>query len=127
RTQERRGGRSDGATCRLPNGSRTAPVTREVVADSRDQPPIRAHGTKAGTVTTPHGLPATIAENARAGPVPSVCEVAQPPRPLTLACSRLPTASAPLPLPAAAEAQRSAAQLHFCRILAAFADNLEGI
>ena len=65
--EDSRGGRSDGATCSLPNGIRTAPVTSDVVADSRDQPNIRAHGTNAGTVTTTHGLPATIAENARAG------------------------------------------------------------
>src|SRR5712691_10106245 len=43
-----------------------------------------------------------------AAPVPSTCEAAQPPRPLTSACSRLPEASAALRLPAAADAQRSA-------------------
>src|SRR6266849_3624218 len=64
-TQDSRGGGSDGQTCRLPNGIRTAPVTSDVVASSRDQPHKRAHGTNAGTVTTTHGLPATIARNAR--------------------------------------------------------------
>src|SRR2546429_5429314 len=67
RTQESRGGRSDGATCSLPHGIRTAPVTSDVVADSRDQPNIRAHSTNAGTVTTTHGLPRRRAGNARAG------------------------------------------------------------
>src|SRR5437867_1704334 len=45
----------------------------------------------------------------RAGwPVPSTCVAAQPPKPLTRAWSRLPAASAALPLPAAAQAWRSA-------------------
>src|SRR5712691_7376664 len=82
-TQDSRGGGSDGKTCSLPNGIRTGPVTNDVVAYSRDQPNQRAHGTNAGTVTTTHGLPARIAENARTGPVPSVCVAAQPPIPLT--------------------------------------------
>src|SRR6266568_3031414 len=84
----RRGGVSDGTTCSLPTGIRTGPVTYYVVADSRDQPHKRAQSTNAGTVTTTHGLPTRIARNARAGPVPSTCEAAQLPRPLTIACSR---------------------------------------
>src|SRR5712691_3241283 len=91
-TKESRGGGSDGKTCSLPNGIRTGPVTNDVVADSRDQPHKRAHSTNAGTVTTTHGLPTRIARNARAGPVPSTCEAAQPPRPLTR-MPFLPTAS----------------------------------
>src|SRR6266542_135421 len=79
-----RGGGNDGTTCSLPNGIRTGPVTNDVVADSRDQPHKRAHSTNAGTVTTTHGLPTRIARNTRAGPVPSICEAAQPPRPLTM-------------------------------------------
>jgi hypothetical protein len=67
RREEHRGGRSDGGTGRLPHGSRTVPVTSAGGADSRDQPHRRAHSTNAGTVTTTHGLPATSAENARAG------------------------------------------------------------
>src|SRR5712691_5004370 len=81
--QHSRGGGSDGKTCRLPNGIRTGPVTSPVVASSRDQPHQRAHGTNAGTVTTPHGLSARVARNALTVPVPSTCEAAQPPRPLT--------------------------------------------
>src|SRR6266516_1242921 len=91
-TQDSRGGGSGGTTCSLPNGIRTGPVTNDVVADSRDQPNIRAHSAKAGTITTTHGLPTRIARNVRAGPVPSTCEAAQPPRPLTLACRRPPIA-----------------------------------
>src|SRR6266705_1760437 len=91
-TQDSRGGGSDGTTCSLPIGIRTGPVTNDVVADSRDQPNKRAHSTNAGTVTTTHGLPTRIARNARAGPVPSTCEAAQPPRPLTR-MPFLPTAS----------------------------------
>src|SRR5262244_4057089 len=103
RTQrkESRGGGSDGTTCSLPNGIRTGPVTSDVVANSRDQPNQRAHSTNAGTVTTTHGRLVRIAQNVRAGLVPSICEAAQPPRPLTMAWSRLPTAYATLPLPAA--------------------------
>jgi hypothetical protein len=82
--QPSRGGGSDGKTGRLPNGIRTGPVTRKVVASSRDQPHQRAHGTKAGTVTTTHGLSGRIAGNTPAVPVPSTCVAAQPPRPLTL-------------------------------------------
>src|SRR6266700_4544417 len=78
--------------CSLPNGIRTGPVTNDVVADSRDQPNKRAQSTNAGTVTTTHGLPTRIARNARAGPVPSTCEAAQPPNPLTR-MPFLPTAS----------------------------------
>src|SRR6266498_3419274 len=100
--KDSRGGGSDGKTCSLPNGIRTVPFTNDVAADSRDQPNKRAHSTNAGTVTTTHGLPTRIARNTRAGPVPSICEAAQPPRPLTTACRR--------PLPAAPEAQRSAPQ-----------------
>src|SRR6266581_8850752 len=70
--------------CSLPNGIRTRPVTNDVVADSRDQPNQRAHSTNVGTVTTTHGLPVRVARNALAGPVPSTCEAAQPPRPLTI-------------------------------------------
>ena len=70
--------------CSLPNGIRTGPVTSDVVADSRDQPNIRARGTNAGTVTTTHGPPGRIAGNALAVPVPSTCEAAQPPKPLTI-------------------------------------------
>jgi hypothetical protein len=81
--QENRGGGSDRKTCSLPNGIRTGPVTNDVVANSRDQPNQRAHGTNAGTVTTPHGLSARVARNALTVPVPSTCEAAQPPRPLT--------------------------------------------
>jgi len=94
--------------CRLPNGIRTGPVTNAVVANSRDQPHQRAHGTKAGTVTTTHGRPARRAQNAWAGRVPSACEAAQPPKPLTKASSRRLTAYAPpsLRLPGAADAQR---------------------
>src|SRR5712691_1562288 len=110
-TKESRGGGSDGNTCSLPNGVRTGPVTNDVVADSRDQPNKRAQSTNAGTVTTTHGLPTRIARNARADPVPSTCEAAQPPRPLTTACKRRGTAYAPasLRLLPAPEAQRSAA------------------
>src|SRR5207302_4628195 len=86
--QGSRGGGSDGNTCRLPNGIRTGPVTSAVIADSRDQPHQRAHGTNAGTVTTTHGPPGRIAGNALAVPVPSTCVAAQPPKPLTIACSR---------------------------------------
>src|SRR5512134_4015292 len=82
--KDSRGGGSDGKTCSLPNGIRPGPVTNDVVADSRDQPHKRAHSTNAGTVTTTHGLPTRIARNTRAGPVPSTCEAAQLPRPLTL-------------------------------------------
>src|SRR2546426_4800656 len=82
-TKDSRGGGSDGKTCSLPNGIRTAPVTSDVVASSRGQPNQRAHSTNAGTVTTTHGLPTRIAPNARAGPVPFACEAAQPPKPLT--------------------------------------------
>src|SRR5712691_8719196 len=82
-TQDSRGGGRGGTTCSLPNGIRTGPVTNDVVSQSRDQPNQRAHSTNAGTVTTTHGLPTRIARNARAGPVPSTCEAAQPPRPLT--------------------------------------------
>jgi hypothetical protein len=89
----------------LPNGIRTGPVTNDVVANSRDQPNQRAHSTNAGTVTTTHGRPARIARNVRAGLVPFICEAAQPPSPLTTACSRLPTASAALRLSAAADAR----------------------
>src|SRR5947209_1444215 len=71
--------------CSLPNGIRTGPVTNDVVADSRDQPNQRAQSTNAGTVTTTHGLPVRVARNALAVPVPSPCEAAQPPRPLTSA------------------------------------------
>lgn len=85
--KDSRGGGSDGTTCSLPNGIRTGPVTNDVVADSRDQPNKRAHSTNAGTVTTTHGLPTRIARNTRAGPVPSTCEAAQPPKPLTTAYS----------------------------------------
>jgi hypothetical protein len=85
--KDSRGGGSDGKTCSLPNGIRTGPVTNDVVADSRDQPHKRAHSTNAGTVTTTHGLPTRIARNTRAGPVPSTCEAAQPPRSLTIANS----------------------------------------
>src|ERR1700756_2814312 len=92
--KESRGGGSDGKTCSLPNGIRTGPVTNDVVADSRDQPNKRAHSTNAGTVTTTHGLPTRIARNTRAGPVPSTCEAAQLPRPLTRTPQRdLPGAS----------------------------------
>src|SRR2546427_11161762 len=87
-TQDSRGGGSGGKTCSLPNGIRTGPVTNEVVAHSRDQPNQRAHSTNAGTVTTTHGRPARIARNARAGPVPFVCDAAQPPTPLTIACTQ---------------------------------------
>ena len=80
------GGGRDREGCSLPNGIRTGPVTNDVVADSRDQPHQRAHSTNAGTVTTTHGLPTRIAHNARAGPVPSTCEAAQPPKPLTTLC-----------------------------------------
>ena len=83
--QDSRRGGSDGKMCRLPNGIKTGPVTNDVVAYSRDQPHQRAHGTNAGTVTTTHGLPASIARNARSVPVPSACVVAQPPMPLTSA------------------------------------------
>src|SRR6266540_2936333 len=86
--KDSRGGGSDGKTCSLPNGIRTGPVTNYVVADPRDQPNKRAHSTNAGTVTTTHGLPTRIARNTRAGPVPSICEAAQPPRPLTIASTR---------------------------------------
>jgi len=94
--------------CRLPNGIRAGPVTRDVVAYSRDQPHQRAHSTKAGTVTTTHGLSASLASNALAVPVPFICEAAQPPRPLTIACRRrLPaSARASLPLSAAPDAWR---------------------
>jgi hypothetical protein len=61
------GGGRDREGCRLPHGLRTGPVTSEVVASSRDQPHKRAHSTKAGTVTTTHGLPRRRAGNARAG------------------------------------------------------------
>jgi hypothetical protein len=69
--------------CRLPHGIRTGPVTREVVADSRDPPHHRARGPKVGTVTTTHGRLMRIARNAWAGSVPSLCVAAQPPKPLT--------------------------------------------
>src|SRR5712691_9643259 len=107
-TKNSRGGGSDGKTCRLPHGIRTGPVTSDVVAYSRDQPHQRAHGTKAGTVTTTHGPPGRIAGHALAVPVPSTCVAAQPPRPLTRAWSRRPTAYAPasLRLPGAAHARR---------------------
>jgi len=85
--QPSRGGGSDGKTCRLPHGIRTGPVPSPVVASSRDPPHQRAHGTKAGTVTTTHGLPARRARNALAVPVPFACEAAQPPRPLTKRCT----------------------------------------
>ena len=85
--QESRGGGSDRKTCSLPNGIRTGPVTNDVVADSRDQPNIRAHSTNAGTVTTTHGLPGRIARNARSVPVPSACVAAQRPIPLIRACT----------------------------------------
>src|SRR5215813_15501096 len=85
--QESRGGGSDRKTCSLPNGIRTGPVTNDVVANSRDQPNQRAHSTNAGTVTTTHGRLARITQNVRAGLVPSICEAAQPPRPLTKASS----------------------------------------
>src|SRR5439155_18711251 len=55
-----------GKTCSLPNGTRTRPVTNDVVAHSRDQPHKRAHSTNAGTVTMTHGLPRRIAGNTRA-------------------------------------------------------------
>src|SRR5438128_2641690 len=97
--------------CSLPNGIRTGPVTNDVVADSRDQPHKRAQSTNAGTVTTTHGLPTRIARNARADPVPSTCEAAQPPRPLTIACRRRLTASASLQLSAAPDAWRSASKI----------------
>ena len=74
--------------CSLPNGIRTGPVTSDVIADSRDQPHQRARGTNVGTVTTTHGRPTRIARNARAGPVPSACVAAQPPKPLTKASRR---------------------------------------
>jgi hypothetical protein len=61
------GGGRDREGCSLPNGIRTAPVTRDVVASSRDQPNKRVHSTNAGTVTTTHGLPRRITGNARAG------------------------------------------------------------
>src|SRR6266540_6209840 len=93
--KDSRGGGSDGKTCSLPNGIRTGPVTNDVVADSRDQPHKRAHSTNAGTVTTTHGLPTRIARNTRAGPVPSICEAAQPPRPLTMNSTRGETPCAP--------------------------------
>jgi len=79
--------------CSLPNGIRTRPVTNDVVADSRDQPNQRAHSTNVGTVTTTHGLPARIARNALAVPVPFACEAAQRPKPLTRACRRRLTAA----------------------------------
>jgi hypothetical protein len=82
------GGGRDRAGCSLPNGIRTGPVTSDVVASSRDQPHKRAHGTNVGTVTTTHGLRERIARNAWPVPVPSTCEAAQPPKPLTSACSR---------------------------------------
>jgi len=85
--QDSRGGGRDGTTCRLPHGIRTGPVTRDAVADSRDQPHQRAQSPKAGTVTTTHGRPTRITRHARAGPVPSVCEAAQPPKPLTKRCT----------------------------------------
>ena len=81
--RESRGGGSDRQTCSLPNGIRTGPVTNDVVANSRDQPNQRAHSTNAGTVTTTHGRFTRIARNVWAGLVPSTCEAAQPPRPLT--------------------------------------------
>ena len=86
------GGGRDGNMCRLPNGSRTGPVTSAVIADSRDQPHQRARGTHVGTGTPPHGRPTRIARNARAGPVPSACVAAQPPKPLTKHWSRPPIA-----------------------------------
>src|SRR4029450_3840653 len=93
-------------TCSLPNGTRTRPVTNDVVAHSRDQPHKRAHSTNAGTVTTTHGLPRRIAGNAQAGLVPSIGVAAQPPKPLTTASSRRLTAYArpSLRLPGAADA-----------------------
>src|SRR2546426_5953176 len=75
-TKDSRGSGSDGKTGSLPHGIRTGPVTNDVVAHSRDHPHQRAHGTTAGTVTTTHGLPVSIARNARADPVPSTCEAA---------------------------------------------------
>src|SRR5437763_1541726 len=81
--KESRGGGSDGQTCSLPNGIRTGPVTNDVVADSRDQPNKRAHSTNAGTVTTTHGLAHEDSMKRAGWPVPSTCEAAQPPRPLT--------------------------------------------
>ncbi len=86
--QESRGGGSDRKTCSLPNGIRTGPVTNDVVANSRDQPNQRARSTNAGTVTTTHGRFTRIARNVWAGLVPSTCEAAQPPRPLTTHWSR---------------------------------------
>ena len=86
--KDSRGGGRDGETCSLPNGIRTGPVTSDVVASSRDQPNQRAHSTNAGTVTTTHGLPRRIAEKRTGWPVPSTCVAAQPPKPLTKACSR---------------------------------------
>src|SRR6266568_3232255 len=82
--QESRGGGSDRKTCSLPNGIRTGPVTNDVVANSRDQPNQRARSTNAGTVTTTHGRFTRIARNVWAGLVPSTCEAAQPPRPITI-------------------------------------------
>src|SRR5262244_3721229 len=115
RTQrkESRGGGSDGTTCSLPNGIRTGPVTSDVVANSRDQPNQRAHSTNAGTVTTTHGRLVRIAQNVRAGLVPSICEAAQPPRPLTKASRRRLIAYAPasLRLPAAPDARRYRAKI----------------
>src|SRR5262249_53151476 len=87
RTQRKEsgGGGRDGTTCSLPNGIRTGRVTSAVVANSRDQRNQPAHSTTAGTVTTAHGRLVRIAQNVRAGLVPSICEAAQPPRPLTTA------------------------------------------
>ena len=78
-----RGGGRDEKMCSLPHGIRTAPVTRDVVANSRAHPHQRAHGTNVGTVTTTHGLLTRRAGNVRAGPVPVACVAAQPPKPLT--------------------------------------------
>jgi len=68
--------------CSLPHGIRTGPVTSDVVASSRDPPHKRAHSTKAGTVTTTHGLPRRRAGKRSGWPVPSTCVAAQPPKPL---------------------------------------------
>ena len=110
--QESRGGGSDGKTCSLPNGIRTGPVTNDVVANSRDQPNQRAHSTNAGTVTTTHGRLTRIARNVWAGLVPSTCEAAQPPRPLTTQWSGRGTSWRLFP---AAHRQRSGAPFNGAR------------
>jgi hypothetical protein len=109
-----RGGGSDEKRCSLPHGIRTTPVTSAVVANSRDHPHHRAQGTPVGTVTTTHGLLTRRARKARAGPVPFACVAAQPPKPLTTASRRRPTASAALPLSGAPDARRSGSSRQGC-------------